>query len=85
MTMVRNGSVSSYAAVAVAAALISAAGTWGTTQFVATSGAQPVAGGSGQLLTQPLADLPGLVVPSSSPHGSFIVPTALLARADGDD
>jgi quercetin dioxygenase-like cupin family protein len=57
--MVRNGSVSSYVAVAVAAALISVVGTWGTTQFVATSGAQPAAPGSGQLLTQPLADLPG--------------------------
>jgi quercetin dioxygenase-like cupin family protein len=59
MTIVKNGSVSSYAAVAVAAALISAAVTWGATQFVATSGAQPAAGGSGQLLVQPLADLPG--------------------------
>jgi quercetin dioxygenase-like cupin family protein len=59
MTMLRNGSASSYAVVAVAAVLISAAGTWGTTQFVATSGAQPAAGGSGQLLIQPLADLPG--------------------------
>jgi quercetin dioxygenase-like cupin family protein len=57
MTMVRNGSVSSYAA--VAAALMSAAGTWGATQFVAMSGAQPAAGGSGQLLIQPLADLSG--------------------------
>src|SRR5437868_14970685 len=55
MTML-NGSVSSYAAVAVAAALISTVGTWGATQVVATSVAQPAAG---QLLTQPLADLPG--------------------------
>ncbi len=59
MTMVRSGSVSSYAAVAVAAALISTVGTWGATQFAATSLAQPVAGGAGQLLTQALADLPG--------------------------
>jgi hypothetical protein len=51
MTMVRDGSVSSYAAVAVAATLMSAAGTWGATRFVATSAAQPAAGGSGQLLT----------------------------------
>ena len=59
MTIVGNGSVSSYAAVAVAAALISAVATWGATQLVATSVAQPAAGGAGQLLTQPLADLPG--------------------------
>jgi quercetin dioxygenase-like cupin family protein len=59
MIMVRNGSASSYTAVAVAAALTSAAATWGAMQFVATSGAQPAAGGSGQLLVQPLADLPG--------------------------
>ncbi len=59
MTIVRDGSASSYAAVAVAAALISAAGTWSATQFVATSLAQSAAGGSGPLLTQPLADLPG--------------------------
>jgi len=59
MTIVRTGSVSSYAAVAVAAALISAVGTWGATQLVATSVAQPAVGGAGQLLTQPLADLPG--------------------------
>jgi hypothetical protein len=59
MTLVKNGSVSSYAAVAVIAALISAVGMWGATQFVATSSAQFAAGGAGQLLTQPLADLPG--------------------------
>ncbi len=59
MTIVKNGSVSSYAAVAVAAALISAVVTWGATQFVATSVAQLAAGGAGQLLTPPLADLPG--------------------------
>jgi quercetin dioxygenase-like cupin family protein len=59
MTIVRNGSASSYAVVAVAAALISVAGTLGTMQFAATSVAQPAAGISGQLLTQPLVDLPG--------------------------
>jgi quercetin dioxygenase-like cupin family protein len=59
MTLVKNGSVSSYAAVAVISALISAVGMWGATQFVATSAAQFAAGGAGQLLTQPLADLPG--------------------------
>src|SRR5262245_11776081 len=59
MTLVGNRSISSHATVAVVAALISAAGTWGTTQLVATSGAQPAAAGPGQLLIQPLADLPG--------------------------
>jgi quercetin dioxygenase-like cupin family protein len=59
MTIVRDGSASSYAVVAVAAALISVAGTLGTMQLVATSVAQPAAGSSGQLLSQPLADLPG--------------------------
>jgi quercetin dioxygenase-like cupin family protein len=55
----RSGSVASYAAVAVAAAVASAIGTWGGTQFVASSVAQPAAPATGQLLTQPLADLPG--------------------------
>jgi quercetin dioxygenase-like cupin family protein len=59
MTMVRTGSVSSYTAVAVAAALISAVGTWGATQLAATSVAQPAPTGAGQLLIQPLADVPG--------------------------
>jgi quercetin dioxygenase-like cupin family protein len=59
MTIVRNGSVSSYAAVAVAAAMISALGTWGATQLVTSSVAQPAAAGAGPLLTQALADLPG--------------------------
>ncbi len=59
MTMVRSGSVSSFAAVAAVAALISSFATWGATQFIATSVAQPVAGGARQLLTQALADLPG--------------------------
>jgi quercetin dioxygenase-like cupin family protein len=55
----RNGSVASYAAVAVTAGVVSALGTWSATQFVATSAAQQPAAGPGQLLTQPLADLPG--------------------------
>ena len=59
MTMTRNGSVASYGAVAVAAALLSAVGTWSATKFVSSSVAQPAAGAPGQLLTQPLADLPG--------------------------
>jgi quercetin dioxygenase-like cupin family protein len=59
MTTANSGSLSSYAAVAFAAALISAIATWSATQFVAASMAQQVAGSPGQLLTQPLADLPG--------------------------
>ena|SRR3984893_5142106 len=55
----RSGSVASYAAVAAATAILSAVGTWGATQFVARSAAQPAAPAAGQLLTQPLADLPG--------------------------
>ena len=55
----RSGSVASYAAAAAAAAILSAVGTWSATQFVAGSAAQPVAPATGQLLTQPLADLPG--------------------------
>jgi quercetin dioxygenase-like cupin family protein len=55
----RSGSGASYAAVAVAAAIASAVGTWGATQFVTSSAAQPAAPVTGQLLTQPLADLPG--------------------------
>jgi quercetin dioxygenase-like cupin family protein len=54
----RSGSVASYAAVAAATAILSAAGTWGATQFVARSAAQPAAPATGTLLTQPLADLP---------------------------
>jgi quercetin dioxygenase-like cupin family protein len=40
-------------------AALSAIGTWSATTFVATSVAQPAAPAAGQLLTQPLADLPG--------------------------
>jgi hypothetical protein len=36
-----SGSVASYAAVAAVGAILSAAGTWGATQFVARSAAQP--------------------------------------------
>src|SRR4051794_19018439 len=53
----RSGSVASYAAVAMAAAILSAVGTWSATQFVASSAAQTAAPATGQLLTQPLADL----------------------------
>jgi quercetin dioxygenase-like cupin family protein len=74
----RSGSVASYAAVALAAAILSAVGTWSATQFVASSAAQPAASATRQLLTQPLADLPGREVrislldrepgASSAPH-----------------
>ena len=74
----RSGSVASYAAVAVAAASLSVVGTWSATQFVAGSAAQSAAPATGQLLTQPLADLPGREVrislldrepgASSAPH-----------------
>ena len=59
MIKTRNGSIASYGAVAVVAAALSAVATWGATKFVATSAAQPAAGAPSQLLTQPLADLPG--------------------------
>ena len=54
----RSGSAASYVAVALAAAISAAVGTWSATQFVASSAAQP-APATGPLLTQPLADLPG--------------------------
>jgi len=59
MSITRNGSVVSYAAVAVVAAVLAAVATWGATKFVATSAAQTAAAGAGALLTQPLVDLPG--------------------------
>jgi quercetin dioxygenase-like cupin family protein len=55
----RSGSIASYAAVAVTAAILSAVATSRATQLVASSAAQPAAPATGQLLTQPLADLPG--------------------------
>ena len=59
MTTTRNGSIASYAAVAAIAAVLSALATWSATQLVAVSAAQPAPAAPGQLLTQPLADLPG--------------------------
>jgi quercetin dioxygenase-like cupin family protein len=59
MSIQRSGSLVSYAAVAVAAAGLSGVGTWSATQFVASSAAQPAVAATGQLFTQPLADLPG--------------------------
>jgi quercetin dioxygenase-like cupin family protein len=59
MAIIRNASVVSYSAVAVAAAALSAVATWSATHFVAVSAAQPAPAGAGQLLVQPLGDLPG--------------------------
>jgi quercetin dioxygenase-like cupin family protein len=59
MTIVKNGSVISYVTVAVTAAVVSGIGTWGTTKLVTASVAQPAPPAAGQLLTQPLSDLPG--------------------------
>jgi hypothetical protein len=49
----------SHGAVAAIAAMLSAAGTLGAIKFVETSVAQPAPAAPGQLLTQPLSDLPG--------------------------
>ena len=54
-----KGSVASYGIVAVTAAVLSAVVTWSATQLVTVSSAQPGSAAPGQLLTQPLADLPG--------------------------
>jgi len=54
-TNMRKGSISSYVVVAAAAALLSVAAT----SAIRTSDAQPAAAPPAQLLTQPLADLPG--------------------------
>jgi quercetin dioxygenase-like cupin family protein len=59
MTTPGNGSIASYATVAFAAAVLSALGTWGASMYVGISAAQPAPAAAGQLLTQPLADLPG--------------------------
>ena len=59
MSKAGNRSVVSYAMVASTAAVISAVATWSATQLVAVSAAQPAPAAAGQLLTQPLADLPG--------------------------
>ena len=59
MTATRSGSVLSYGSVAIFAAALSALTTWSATQLIAVSAAQPAAAVAGQLLAQPLADLPG--------------------------
>jgi len=58
--MTRNGSVVSYGSVAIISAALSAVVTWGAANAVSSAVAQtPAASGTAQLLTQPLADLPG--------------------------
>jgi len=59
MSIRKSGSAVSYAVVAVAAAVLSSLGTLGAINFVASSVAQPAGAGAGQLLVQPLTDLPG--------------------------
>lgn len=57
--MTRSGTIASYGAVAMVAAVVSAVTTWSATNFVTSSFAQTPAAGTVPLLTQPLADLPG--------------------------
>jgi quercetin dioxygenase-like cupin family protein len=59
MSESRIRSLGLYGAVAATAAAVSAVATWSATQLVAVSAAQPAPAAPGQLLTQPLADLPG--------------------------
>jgi quercetin dioxygenase-like cupin family protein len=54
-----RGSVASYALVAGAAAALSALATWQGVVLVTPSAAQPTAGGVQQIVSQPLADVPG--------------------------
>jgi quercetin dioxygenase-like cupin family protein len=58
MISIKNTTVS-HGAVAAIAAVLSAASTLGAIKFVETSVAQPAPAAPGQLLTQPLSDLPG--------------------------
>src|SRR5262249_33094509 len=59
MLKIIRGSVASYALVAGAAAALSALATWQGTVLVTPSAAQPAAGGVQQIVSQPLADVPG--------------------------
>ena len=59
MLKVIRGSVASYALVAGAAAALSALATWPGAVLVTPSAAQPAAGGVQQIVSQPLADVPG--------------------------
>jgi quercetin dioxygenase-like cupin family protein len=54
-----NGLAVSHVLVGIAAAVLSAVGTWSATKFVMPAAAQPAPAGAGQLLTEPLGDLPG--------------------------
>ena len=56
---IRIGSVASYAIVALVAAMLAATATWQGTSLVRPSLAQPAAGSVRQVVTHPLADLPG--------------------------
>lgn len=59
MLKVFSGSLASYALVAAVAAGLSALATWQGAVLVTPSAAQPAAGGVQQIVTQPLADVPG--------------------------
>jgi quercetin dioxygenase-like cupin family protein len=59
MLKVFRGSLASYALVAGVAAGLSALATWQGALLVTPSAAQPVAAGVQQIVTQPLADVPG--------------------------
>jgi quercetin dioxygenase-like cupin family protein len=59
MLKIVRGSVASYALVAGAAAALSALATWQGAVLVTPSAAQPAAGGVQQIVSQPLADVPG--------------------------
>jgi quercetin dioxygenase-like cupin family protein len=59
MHKVLRGSLASYALVAAVAAGLSALVTWQGAVLVTPSAAQPAAAGVQQIVTQPLADLPG--------------------------
>jgi len=57
--MTRNGSISSYSSVALIAAVLSSAATWGAMNIADTAFAQTAPAGTVPLLTQALPDLPG--------------------------
>jgi quercetin dioxygenase-like cupin family protein len=59
MLKVFRGSLASYVLVAGVAAGLSALVTWQGAVLVTPSAAQPAAGGVQQIVTQPLADVPG--------------------------
>jgi quercetin dioxygenase-like cupin family protein len=56
----RSGSAVSFGSVAILAAALSSAATWGAMHFVGNAAAQtPPPAGTAELLVQPLSDLPG--------------------------